>query len=55
MRDPRDEPTTDTDVNGDSYYVTKKGSRIPIKNLKQASAMKKLEDAMRYEMAYGWK
>lgn len=48
-KDPRDEPNVETDVNGDQFYITKDGKRIPVKSQDTAEALKELEEHMKWK------
>ena len=48
-KDPRDEPRVETDVNGDQFYITEDGKRIPVKTEECAEALRDLERHMKWK------
>jgi len=52
MKDDRDGPQTVTDVNGDMFYITRNGTRIPVKDVDHAKEIKDIEEHIRWEYMF---
>jgi len=48
MRDPRDEPQVETDVNGDMFFVSQNGKRITVEGIEVAKLIEKVEKYLKF-------